>query len=115
MKTSLREEITKIKEITSRIIKESESDIYFETLSAALDKVRSDVEKMGYELDEDGVFTSFGTGGVGYGESKSKTIGLLVNGEPIKNSKGKVLNRSVVISIYRIPSGKYELNYYKTF
>jgi hypothetical protein len=82
-----------------------QNDTYFETLSAALDAVRERVEKKGFTVDEDDMFTQFGTGGINYGETKRATIPLLRNGIPDKR-------RSVTIAIYRMDSGKYELTAY---
>lgn len=80
---------------------------YFEALPQALDFVREYATKLGYEVDEEDMFFQFGTGGVGYEQTKSANIGLLKN--------GKELNRFIHVSIYRMPSGKYELTMYKTF
>jgi hypothetical protein len=88
---------------------------YFETLSQALDVVREYATKLGYEVDEDDMWFQFGTGGVGYEETKSANIGLLKNGEPILDKRGKQMNRFIRVSIYRMPFGKYELTMYKTF
>jgi hypothetical protein len=88
---------------------------YFETLSQALDAVREYAEKLGLEVDEHDMWFQFGTGGVGYEESKSANIGLLKNGEPMLDKREKELNRFIHVSIYRMPSGKYELTMYKTF
>jgi hypothetical protein len=88
---------------------------YFETLSQALDVVREYATKLGYEVNEQDMWYQFGTGGIGYEESKSANIGLLKNGEPILDKRGKEMNRFIRVSIYRMPSGKYELTMYKTF
>src|ERR1035437_4744150 len=82
-----------------------QNDTYFETLSAALDTVREKVAKKGYTVDEDEMFTQFGTGGINYLETKRATISLLRNGIPDKR-------RSVTIAIFRMDSGKYELTAY---
>jgi|ERR1035437_701069 hypothetical protein len=86
-------------------VKVQQNDTYFETLSAALDAVRERVEKKGYTVDENEMFTQFGTGGINYLETKRATISLLRNGIPDKR-------RSVTIAIYRMDSGKYELTAY---
>lgn len=96
------------------VLKEG-SDTYFETLSATLDHVREMAKEMGYELDEDDVNFQFGTGGIPYGQTKSATIPLLKDGEPIMGKSGKPLNRAIRVSIYRMDSGRYELTAYKTF
>lgn len=82
-----------------------QNNTYFETLSAALDTVRKKVAKKGYTVDEDEMFTQFGTGGINYLETKRATISLLKNGIPDKR-------RSVTIAIFRMDSGKYELTAY---
>lgn len=94
---------------------ENDSDTYFKTLASALDYVRNEVTKMGYELDEDDMWSSFGTGGVGYGETKRGTITLLKDGKPLLSKRGKPLNRAIQIVIYRMDSGTYELTWYKTW
>lgn len=86
-------------------VKVQQNDTYFETLSAALDAVKERVAKKGYTVDEDEMFTQFGTGGINYLETKRATISLLRNGIPDKR-------RSVTIAIYRMDSGKYELTAY---
>ena len=86
-------------------VKVPQNDTYFETLSAALNAVRERVEKKGFTVDEDNMFTEFGTGGINYGETKKATIFLLKNGVLDKR-------RSVTIAIYRMDSGKYELTAY---
>lgn len=114
----MNESKNKLQSLIKRIIKEEmekESDTYFETLSQALDAVRDKATKMGYEANDDDIFTHFGTGGISYEKTKSANIGLLKNGEPIMDKRGKEMNRSLSVSIYRMPSGKYELTMYKTF
>lgn len=91
------------------------SDTYFETLSAALDAVRAKAEKLGLEANEDDIFLNFGTGGISYETTKSANISLLQNGKPILDKRGREANRYLHVSIYRMPSGKYELTMYKTF
>jgi len=89
----------------SEMARPEQNDTYFETLSEALDAVRTRVKNKGFEVDEDAMFTQFGTGGIGYGETKRANIPLLKNGIPDKR-------RSVTIAIYRMDSGKYELTAY---
>jgi hypothetical protein len=86
-------------------VKTQQNDNYFDTLSQALDAVRERVVKKGYVVDENAMFTSFGTGGINYGETKRANIPLLKNNIPQKN-------RSVTIAIYRMDSGSYELTAY---
>lgn len=93
----------------------NESETYFETLSAVLDMVRLKANKLGYTLDEDELFTQFGTGGISYGQNKGANISLLKDGQPIVGRSGKPLNRALHVSIYRMDSGRYELTVYKTW
>lgn len=92
-----------------------EEDTYFETLSATLDYARLKAERMGYTLDEDAIHFKFGTGGISYGTTKSATIDLLKDGQPIVGKSGKPLNRALRVVIYRMDSGRYELTCYKTW
>ena len=94
---------------------ELDDNVYFDTLSSALDEIRRKASTIGCTLDEDEVFTQFGTGGVSYGQTKSAVIPLLKNGEPILSKSGKPMNRSLSVQIYRMDSGRYELNVYKTW
>ena len=90
------------------------NDTYFETLSGALDYVREKFGNLGFTLDEDDMWV-FNGGGISYGQTKSRTVDLLKDGQPILGKTGKPLNRAVHISLYRMPSGKYELTVYKTW
>jgi hypothetical protein len=99
-----------------KVIKEAvDTDTYFDTLSQALDAVRDKAEKAGYTVDEEEMWRRFGTGGVPYETTKDGTISLLKDGKPILNKRGKPLNRAIHVSIYRMPSGSYELTCYKTW
>tara|TARA_R110000772_G_C13310332_1_gene440704 strand:- start:101165 stop:101629 length:465 start_codon:yes stop_codon:yes gene_type:complete len=91
------------------------SDTYFKTLSGALDQVRAEAKKHGFTVDEDDIFNNFGTGGISYGTTKSANISLQKDGKPITGKSGKVMNRSIHVSLYRMDSGKYELTAYKTW
>lgn len=99
---------------TKGLLNES-NDTYFNTLSEALDHVRQMARQLGYEVDEDAMWSNFGTGGVSYGETKKGNIPLLKNGEPVLSKSGKELNRAMSIAIYRMDSGRYELTAYPTF
>ena len=84
---------------------EKNSDIYFETLSQALDKVLEKATKNGYEIeDQEREFFLFGIGGIGYGETKKGSFNLLKDGKPTK--------KKLQVQIYRMDSGRYELNQY---
>lgn len=86
------------------LTEETNSELYHETLSSALEYAKEKAEKAGYEVDEDDMFTTFGTGGIGYEETKKGIISLYKNGKPAR--------KALAIQIYRMPSGKYELNSY---
>jgi hypothetical protein len=96
-------------------ISENTNDTYFESLSEALDAVRAKAEQLGFEVDEEAIWTSFGTGGISYETTKSANIPLLQNGQSILDKRGKEANRYIRVSIYRMPSGRYELTMYKTW
>ena len=100
---------------TNENIVTENSDTYFKTLSETLDYVRGVAEKMGYTIDEDEMFTQFGTGGVSYGQTKRAHIPLLKDGKPILGKSGKPLGRGLNVIIYRMDSGSYELTLYKSW
>lgn len=88
------------------LFKESKSeDTYFDTLSQALDKVLEKTTKDGYEIvDQEREFFLFGIGGIKYGETKRASFELIKNDKPSK--------KKLHIQIYRMESGRYELNQY---
>jgi len=104
----------KIKRLNeNEIIKESlneANDIYFDTASGAADYARENTEKRGYEIDEDDWNTQITFGGKynrlrpGEGKTHSYSIGLLKNGKPQR--------KALQISLYGMPSGKFELTHY---
>ncbi len=77
---------------------------YFNTLSEAIDAAVQMALSMGYTVNEDEIFHQFGTGGVGYGETKRGSITLYKEGIEQK--------KALQIIIYRMDSGKYELTTY---
>ena len=78
---------------------------YFDTQSDAVEFAKNNVENRGFEVkDEDIANSKFGEGWVGYENTRRDTIPLYKNGKP----QLKMLQ----ISIYRMPSGKYELTSY---
>ena len=103
--TEIMEKLNQNTSDKTSITETPQNDTYFETLSEALDAVRTRVEKRGFTVDEDDMFNQFGTGGINYGETRRATIHLLKNGIPDKR-------RTVTIAIYRMDSGKYELTAY---
>lgn len=78
-------------------------EVYHESLSEALGEVERFLAIKGYEANEGDLF-QFGTGGISYGQTKSYSFELTINGEPAKNM--------LHVQIYRMDSGKYELNMY---
>lgn len=90
----------------SGILEESTGDqIYFETLSQLMDYVKEKVSERGYEIESvDNKFFHFGTGGIEYGNSKKEYFELTKDGLPT--------NKKLVLNVYRMDSGRYELNYY---
>jgi len=93
------------KELKALFKEEKNSDIYFETLSQALDKILEKATKQGYEIeDQEREFFLFGVGGIKYGETKKGSFNLLKDGKPTK--------KKLQVQIYRMDSGRYELNQY---
>lgn len=107
-------QIIETRRLDNILIKEALNDTYFETLSSALDYVKTNVEKKGFTLDENSLMVHFGTGGVSYGETKGANIEVLKDGKSITNKLGKQNSKYVHISLYRMPSGRYELTFYFT-
>jgi hypothetical protein len=84
---------------------EKNNDTYFETLSQTLDKVLEKATKQGYEIeDQEREFFLFGVGGISYGQTKQASFNLLKDGKPTK--------KKLQVQIYRMDSGRYELNQY---
>jgi len=107
--------LTEQRYIESKGLLKENSDTYFESLAETLDAVRDKATSMGLELDEEDIWAHFGTGGIPYGSTKSATIPLLKDNNPILNKRGKVANMAIRVSIYRMDSGRYELTQYKTW
>ena len=79
----------------------SKFKIYHETLSEALDEAERYIEANGYYFAEDRYFPDVTNGGIRYGETKSISREL----------DGKRKN-TLLAQIYRMDSGRYELNMY---
>jgi hypothetical protein len=77
---------------------------YYNTLGEALDAAQQMAESRGFTVDTDDLFNQFGTGGVGYGETKRGTIALYKD--------GKLQRRALQMVIYRMDGGNYELTTY---
>jgi hypothetical protein len=110
MKESLRAQIRKIiiKELDEPIKSSPKKkgynyEVYHETLASAFEIIIEFLSEKGYEVSDDQLF-QFGIGGISYGVTKREGFELTRNGEPAKN----MLN----VQIYRMDSGRYELNMY---
>jgi len=85
-------------------------DTYFDSATEAVNYARKMIEKRGFEIDEDDWQSQIGLGGrhgrirPGTEKNTDATIGLLKNGKPQR--------KALQISLYGMPSGKYELTYY---
>lgn len=89
---------------------EEKNDTYFKAAYEAAEYAKKQVEKKGFQVDEDDWQSQIGFGGKynrmrpSVGKTHSFSIGLIKNGKPQR----KNLN----ISLYGMDSGQYELNYY---
>jgi|TARA_R110000851_G_scaffold270161_2_gene422825 hypothetical protein len=99
------ERLKEIQERKSAIQTEGKHDheVYHNSLSESLSEVERFVSEKGYEVNQDELF-QFGIGGVSYGQTKKYAFELTRQGEPAKNM--------INVQIYRMDSGKYELNMY---
>ena len=99
----------KLKKLLTEILNEA-NDIYFKSATEAVTYAREMAEKKGYEIDEDDWQSQIALGGKygrirpGKEKTTDATIGLLKNGKPQR--------KALQISLYGMPSGKYELTYY---
>ena len=95
---------------TADFVVESINEEYYKSASEAADVARAYAEKKGYTIDEDDWQTQIAMGGKhnrlrpGKEKTHKFSIGLSKNGKPQK----KMLH----ISLYGMPSGKYELTQY---
>ena len=81
------------------------SELYHDTQSSAVEAAVNDARQKGYEInDEDVASSQFTQGWVGYENDRSDSIPLYKDGM----EQGERLQ----ITIYRMPSGKYELTHY---
>jgi hypothetical protein len=96
--------IPKVAVAESRRVEHEE--IYFETLSATLEEVNRLVKAKGYDAINPDEFFKFGQGGISYGQTKSEQFDLFWGEKPVKPA------RRMNIQVYRMDSGRYELNAY---
>lgn len=84
------------------------TEIYFDTLSATLEAFRAQTEKKGGKfvacVTDETIAEKF-TGGVGYEQTISASFAL-------QTYKGRNTGKYASLSIYRMPSGRYELTAY---
>ena len=78
-------------------------EVYHETLSGALETAQDFAREKGYEISDEDLF-QFGIGGISYDVTKRVSFELTKNGELAKNM--------LHVQMYRMGSGKYELNMY---
>jgi hypothetical protein len=105
-------ESTKLTDILKKKVKSinEAKDIFFDSATEAVNHARKMIEKRGFEIDEDDWQRQIALGGrygrfrPGKEKSTEATIGLLKNGKPQR--------KALQISLYGMPSGKYELTYY---
>jgi len=81
--------------------------IYHDTLAQALEEVEDFFHNEGYLFTSDNYFPDVTVGGIGYGETARITRPIQLQGK----SKEGVAN----IQIYRMDSGRYELNMYPSY
>jgi hypothetical protein len=91
--------------IMARGKKLDEFETYHKTLSSALDEAERFVNNRGYEFSEDRYFPDLTIGGVPYGQTISTRRDLIEVG-------GKQRTNVLLVQIYRMDSGTYELNMY---
>lgn len=103
---SIQDEPDEIDEYKPRKISEiKEGEIYFNTQNQAVDAAVEKAQQRGFEVtDEDLANSAFIEGWVGYENERRDSIPLYKNGVPQK--------KMLQISLYRMPSGKYELTTY---
>jgi hypothetical protein len=85
----------------------AEYETYHKTLASALSEAQNFVENRGYEFSEETYFPDLTMGGVKYGETISSTRDIVEVG-------GKNRKNTLVIVVYRMDSGTYELTMYFT-
>lgn len=97
--------IIRLKELAGIVSEAKSQETYFDTLNQALEFIQEKTKKEGFDIvDSQREFFLFGVGGIEYGETKRGSFYLSKNGEPVK--------KKLHIQIYRMDSGRYELNQY---
>ena len=99
-----------VKGVDESRISEARADDYYDSATEAVNAAKADIEKRGFEVDENDWQDQIATGGKygrlrpGNGKTHKFTVGLIKNGKPQR--------KALQISLYGMPSGKYELTYY---
>jgi hypothetical protein len=94
----------------SKVQEASYADTYFNSATDAVMFARKQAEKKGYEIDSEDWNSQITMGGKynrtrpSVGKTHSFSIGLLKGGKPQR--------KNLVISLYGMESGKFELNHY---
>lgn len=89
------------------LFKESKKsyELYFDTLAQLLEEVENYTKKNGYEIEDVyKEFFHFGIGGINYRDTKRASFNLLKD--------GNLIRKKLHIQVYRMDSGRYELNQY---
>lgn len=97
------------KQLENILLETNNTDVYFDTFSAAVQHARQHTELRGFEIDEDDWWreVSVGDGRPKEGRDTRITVGLIKNGIPQKKSLHiQVYNRGLKYK------NNYELNFY---
>lgn len=82
-------------------------ETYHDTLSSALDEVEKYVKAKGFEFVDESYSPDITNGGVSYGQTARATREI--------HKEGRKKNDVVIINIYRMESGRYELTAYTSY
>lgn len=82
-------------------------ETYHDTLSSALDEVEKYVKAKGFEFVDESYSPDITNGGVSYGQTARATREI--------HKEGRKKNDVVIINIYRMDSGRYELTAYTSY
>ena len=89
-----------------RMNKEAKEQLYHNSFSAAVQHAIKQVEKKGYQVDDDDWQRKVASGPSkpSAGKTNRYTVDLMKNGKPVK--------QKLQMQVYGMDSGKYELNMY---
>jgi len=79
-------------------------DIYFDTLGETMDFLEGKMKEKNFVINSDDIF-NFTTGGITYGSTKRQSF-------VITKADNPNIKKMLHVQIYRMDSGKYELNFY---